>query len=118
MNFKRKIKEWNYLIAVLHKDRAKEWNYLIAGLRKDRANIELLESVNEIQKFSDPVCFRGYPTKENVCPRFNDEASCGALSCPLIGLNEQYVNAKKKFDEATINRYQAQTSMFCSKVKE
>ena len=107
MNFEQKIEK-----------KRKEWKYLIAGLRKDRANMKLLESVDEIQKFSDPVCFRGYPKKENVCSRFNDETCCGAETCPLFGLNKQYIKAKKKFDEATISRYQAQTLMLCAKVKE
>ena len=96
----------------------KEWNYLFAGLQKDKANIKLLESVDEIQKFSGTVCFRGYPKKENVCPRFYDDTRCSSTTCPLSGLNEQYIRAKKKFDEATRYRYQAQTSMFCSKVRE
>jgi hypothetical protein len=96
----------------------KEWDYLFAGLHKDKANIRLLEAVDEIQKFSAPICFRGYPKKENICPRFDEEACCGANTCPLFELNKQYIKAKKEFDEATIARYKAQTLMFCSKVRE
>lgn len=98
----------------------KELSYLISGLYKHKMYINLLKAAGEIQSFSDPVCFRGYPVKqdEKTCPRFDEDNVCKGESCPLFGFNKDYIKAKKDFDDARIAVYKAQTALVCSKIKE
>jgi hypothetical protein len=92
--------------------------YYISALCKAKAYADLLGAVNEIQKFGDAGCFNGYPEINENCGRFKHDCVCAGKTCPIYSLNNEYIAAKKKFEEARVAHYQAETAMFCVKVKE
>lgn len=92
--------------------------YVLSALHKSKAYMDLLESVNEIQKFPDPICFRGYPAMKQTCSMFEREDYCRSETCPLKLLNKQYIDAHQKYEIARTGLYQAETAMFCTKIKE
>lgn len=92
--------------------------YYVSSLYKAWTYTKLLQAVNEVQKFGDAGCFDNYPEINVHCGRFKEECGCAGKTCPMFAINKQYIDAKKRFEDARVAHYQAETAMFCVKVKE
>ena len=92
--------------------------YYVTHLSEARAYVELLDAINEVQKFGECACFYNYPDTLIICSRFKQEYVCGSQTCPLAKINKAYIEAQKKFSDARVAHYQAETAMKSVKVKE
>lgn len=91
--------------------------YYFSLLYKARRFEQLLDAINEVQKFGDHACFHDYPELKPVCHRFKQDCSCPSKTCPLVQINKEYFKAKKEFEDARVAHYQAETAMKSVKVQ-
>ena len=102
-------------------EKLKEFKYLYALHDKGKAYIKLLEAVNELQSFSSicgPWCFKGYPDMTPLCRHFQQDYKCEHRTCPLYNQNNRYIDAVKELELARLRLTEAETAMFCEKVKD
>lgn len=106
------------MIITCLQEKRKERQYLDALKQYGKARIEFLESVNEILKFKEMACFKGFPDIVPVCSHFKQDSKCIRITCPLHPLNNICVNAFDNFNKLRRDLYRAETAMVAAKVKE
>jgi len=99
-------------------EKKKERQYLNALNNYGKARIEFLESVNEILKFKEMACFKGFPDIIPHCSHFEQDSKCIRTTCPLHQLNNICVSAFENFNKLRRDLYKAETAMVAAKVKE
>jgi len=106
------------MIITCLQEKKKERQYLDALKQYGKARIEFLESVNEILKFKEMACFKGFPDIVPVCSHFEQDCRCLRTTCPLYPLNNRCIKAFEDFTKLRRDLYKAETAMVAAKVKE